>query len=63
VLIRRVEPLAPASKVLKREHILMAFNGIKIANDGTVPFRHGERINFSYLVSQKVRSSSKMKQK
>ena len=23
-----------------------------IANDGTVPFRHGERISFSYLVSQ-----------
>ncbi|MCD7459804.1 hypothetical protein HAX54_042019 [Datura stramonium] len=24
-----------------------------VANDGTVPFRHGERIGFSYLVSQK----------
>ncbi|KAK9040382.1 hypothetical protein V6N11_015545 [Hibiscus sabdariffa] len=31
----------------------ICFDGVKVANDGTVPFRHGERIGFSYLVSQK----------
>ena len=31
----------------------MSFDGVAIANDGTVPFRQGERIGFSYLVSQK----------
>jgi hypothetical protein len=30
----------------------MSFDGVDIANDGTVPFRSGERISFSYLVSQ-----------
>ncbi|KAI8465037.1 MAG: trypsin-like cysteine/serine peptidase domain-containing protein [Monoraphidium minutum] len=53
VLIRRVDPTAPVSKVLKQFDILLAFDGVAIANDGTVPFRSGERISFSYLVSQK----------
>ncbi|XP_010254417.1 PREDICTED: protease Do-like 9 isoform X2 [Nelumbo nucifera] len=53
VRIRRVEPTAPESQVLKPSDILLSFDGIDIANDGTVPFRHGERIGFSYLVSQK----------
>jgi hypothetical protein len=52
VLIRRIEPTAPVSKVLSQYDILQAFDGTEIANDGTVPFRSGERISFSYLVSQ-----------
>jgi hypothetical protein len=52
VLIRRIEPTAPVSKVLSQYDILQAFDGMEIANDGTVPFRSGERISFSYLVSQ-----------
>ncbi|ERM99532.1 hypothetical protein AMTRI_Chr10g230760 [Amborella trichopoda] len=53
VRIRRVEPTAPAFKFLKQSDIILSFDDIDIANDGTVPFRHGERIGFSYLVSQK----------
>ncbi|XP_043706041.1 protease Do-like 9 isoform X2 [Telopea speciosissima] len=53
VRIRRIEPTAPESQVLKPSDILLSFDGIDIANDGTVAFRHGERIGFSYLVSQK----------
>lgn len=33
--------------------VILSFDGIPIANDGTVPFRLGERISFGYLVSQK----------
>ncbi|KAJ6375588.1 hypothetical protein OIU77_000548 [Salix suchowensis] len=33
--------------------IILSFDRVDIANDGTVPFRHGERIGFSYLISQK----------
>lgn len=51
--IRRVEPTSPVSEVLAGGDILMAFEGTGIANDGTVPFRSGERISFSYLISQK----------
>ncbi|KAF7819619.1 protease Do-like 9 [Senna tora] len=53
VRIRRIEPTAPESHVLKPSDVILSFDGINIANDGTVPFRHGERIGFSYLVSQK----------
>ncbi|XP_020597121.1 protease Do-like 9 [Phalaenopsis equestris] len=53
VRIRRVEPTSPESEFLKPSDILLSFDGVDIANDGTVPFRHGERIGFSYLVSQK----------
>ncbi|KAK2994101.1 hypothetical protein RJ640_024365, partial [Escallonia rubra] len=53
VRIKRVEPTAPEYNALKPSDIILSFDGVKIANDGTVPFRHGERIGFSYLVSQK----------
>ncbi|KAE8721218.1 Protease Do-like 9 [Hibiscus syriacus] len=53
VRIRRVEPTAPESHPLKPSDVVLSFDGVKVANDGTVPFRHGERIGFSYLVSQK----------
>lgn len=53
VRIRRIEPTAPESHVLKPSDVILSFDGVNIANDGTVPFRHGERIGFSYLVSQK----------
>lgn len=52
VLIRRVEPTAAVSAVLRPNDVLLAFDGTPIANDGTVPFRSGERISFSYLVGQ-----------
>ncbi|KAF8729489.1 hypothetical protein HU200_017427 [Digitaria exilis] len=53
VRVRRVEPTAPESGCLQPSDIILSFDGVDIANDGTVPFRHGERIGFSYLVSQK----------
>ncbi|XP_010913539.1 protease Do-like 9 [Elaeis guineensis] len=53
VRVRRVEPTAPESEFIKPSDIILSFDGVDIANDGTVPFRHGERIGFSYLVSQK----------
>ncbi|KAK4282449.1 hypothetical protein QN277_013826 [Acacia crassicarpa] len=53
VRIRRIEPTAPEYHVLKSSDVILSFDGIDIANDGTVPFRQGERIGFSYLVSQK----------
>ncbi|KAL3529564.1 hypothetical protein ACH5RR_008886 [Cinchona calisaya] len=53
VRIRRIDPTAPESNVLKPSDIILGFDGVDIANDGTVPFRHGERIGFSYLISQK----------
>uniref|UniRef100_A0A7N0V3P7 Protease Do-like PDZ domain-containing protein n=1 Tax=Kalanchoe fedtschenkoi TaxID=63787 RepID=A0A7N0V3P7_KALFE len=53
VRLKRIDPTAPEFKVLKPSDVLLSFDGVKIANDGTVAFRHGERIGFGYLVSQK----------
>ncbi|KAJ4902668.1 Protease Do-like 9 [Raphanus sativus] len=58
VRIRRIEPTAPESQVLKPSDVILSFDGVDIANDGTVPFRHGERIGFSYLISQKYTGDS-----
>lgn len=35
VRIRRVEPTAPESQVLKPSDVILSFDGVKIANDGT----------------------------
>ena len=53
MLVRRVEPTLPAFKQLRKGDVLLSFDGTQIGNDGTVAFRSGERINFSYLVSEK----------
>lgn len=58
VRVRRIEPTAPESNLLKPSDVILSFDGVNIANDGTVPFRHGERIGFSYLISQKFTGDS-----
>ncbi len=50
---RRVEPTCPTSKLLRKGDILLQFDDTEIGVDGTVAFRSGERINFSYLISEK----------
>ena len=52
-MIRRVDPTSASNKALEPGDVLLSFDSVPIANDGTVPFRSGERIGFSYLVSQK----------
>ncbi|KAL3523236.1 hypothetical protein ACH5RR_016070 [Cinchona calisaya] len=53
VMASKINPLSDAYKVLKKDDILLAFDGVPIANDGTVPFRNRERITFDHLVSMK----------
>lgn len=53
VLVRRVEPTAPASKVLRKGDVITSFDGVAVGCEGTVPFRSTERIAFRYLTSQK----------
>lgn len=53
VLVSKINPLSDAHKVLKKDDIILAFDGVPIANDGTVPFRNRERITFDHLVSMK----------
>ncbi|CAM8922754.1 unnamed protein product [Rhodiola kirilowii] len=53
VLVSRINPLSDAYKILKKDDIILEFDGVPIANDGTVPFRNRERITFDHLVSMK----------
>ncbi|KZV44384.1 protease Do-like 10, mitochondrial-like [Dorcoceras hygrometricum] len=53
VLLSRINPLSDAYRVLKKDDIILSFDGSTIANDGTVSFRNRERITFDHLVSMK----------
>lgn len=53
VMVSKINPLSDVHKVLKKDDILLSFDGVPIANDGTVPFRNRERITFDHLVSMK----------
>ena len=52
ILVTKVDPLAPAFGVLQKGDVLMAVDGISLANDGTIPFRKGERVELHYYFSQ-----------
>ncbi|XAR65833.1 Peptidase Do [Bertholletia excelsa] len=53
VLVSKINPLSDAHQVLKKDDILLMFDGIPIANDGSVHLRNRERITFDHLVSMK----------
>lgn len=40
VLVSRINPLSDAYKILKKDDILLEFDGVPIANDGTGKFLH-----------------------
>jgi len=52
VLITDVQKFG-AVTTLQPNDILLSIDGIPIGDDGTVPFRNGERISFEYLVTRK----------
>ncbi|PFH31381.1 trypsin domain-containing protein [Besnoitia besnoiti] len=52
ILIKKLDGGGPAKAVLEKGDILLEIGGQKIASDGTVPFRNGERILFSWILSQ-----------
>jgi hypothetical protein len=61
VLVVSIASLAPASKVLQKGDVIMSVDGIRIANDGTIPFREGrgkfkERVHLSYYFTQRFAS-------
>ncbi|KAL0298541.1 UNVERIFIED_CONTAM: Protease Do-like 10, mitochondrial [Sesamum radiatum] len=53
VLVSRINPTSDAYRFLKKDDIILSFDGVPIANDGSVPFRNRERITFDHLVSMK----------
>ena len=56
VLLIGTAPLAPSSKLLKTGDVILKIDDIRVANDGTIPFRKGslkERVQLSYYITQK----------
>ena len=56
VLVLDAAPLSPAARVLKKGDVILAIDGIRVANDATIPFRKGslkERVQLSYYITQK----------
>ncbi|CAF0726582.1 unnamed protein product [Adineta steineri] len=49
ILVTSVEPACVLSKVLKKDDVITAIDNVPIADDGTIYFRRGERLNFKYL--------------
>ncbi|CBZ56391.1 hypothetical protein NCLIV_068150 [Neospora caninum Liverpool] len=52
ILIKKLDGGGAAKEVLQKGDILLEISGKKIASDGTVAFRNGERILFTWLLSQ-----------
>lgn len=55
VLISEVLPLSPSKGILQPGDVLLSLDNIRIANDGTIPFREGkylERVFYTNYVSQ-----------
>lgn len=50
--IQNQQPTSPAASSLRRGDVLMKVDGIKVANDGSIPFRSGERVALRYYMSQ-----------
>lgn len=42
ILLLDVAPLAPAAGLLKKGDVVLSVDGVRIANDATIPFRNGE---------------------
>ncbi|CAF3326980.1 unnamed protein product [Rotaria sp. Silwood2] len=49
ILVTSVEQACVLSKVLKEDDVIIAIDNVPIADDGTIYFRRGERLNFRYL--------------
>lgn len=50
VRVRRIEPTAPESEFLKSSDIILSFDGVDIANDGTGKSQHRKSCLFSFFV-------------
>ncbi len=52
-LVFKIDPMAPATSVLKENDVVLEIEGVLIADDGTVEFRNEERVEFSHIVRSK----------
>jgi S1-C subfamily serine protease len=53
IYVRRVRPGSPAEGQIVEGDVILSIDGVRVANDGTVPFRDDERTQFNYIVQQR----------
>jgi S1-C subfamily serine protease len=53
ILVRNIVEAAEESRRLQVDDIILCIDGVKVGSDGTVPFRHGERVDFKYLITNR----------
>ena len=53
VLVRKVVAASSEAKVLRQDDVILKIDGVSVGSDGTIPFRHGERVDFKYLVTNR----------
>ena len=53
IVVSNILPFSPADTVLQDNDVLLAIDGVPVAEDGTFEFREGERLSFSHLVNEK----------
>ncbi len=53
VLVTGIGPTSAAFSRLQKDDVLLSVDGISIANDGSIPFRRGERVAMSYYISMR----------
>ena len=61
VLVLSTAPTAPASAFLEKGDVVLEVDSIRVANDGTIPFREGafkERVQLSYFFTQRFATDS-----
>ena len=61
VLVLSTAPTAPASALLQKGDVVLEVDSIRVANDGTIPFREGafkERVQLSYFFTQRFATDS-----
>jgi len=51
VLVTKIIPGSGADGVLREGDVLLSVDGIPVAENGTIPFREGERVDLTHLVS------------
>jgi S1-C subfamily serine protease len=53
VLVNKIYPGSPAKGVLESGDVILAVDGLEVANNGTINFRNNERTSFAYAVQRK----------
>jgi len=53
ILVTEVSPLYSGEEKILPQDIILSIDGLRIASDGTIAFRKGERIAFTYIIDSK----------